>query len=489
MTFPYSSTQTLKFIPLLFLLLFLSSNCDHYEKFFEVDGGPEYMYYFSKLQMGSSDMEQSAIIDTGSDTLAFPCDYCEGKDCGSHQDPRFPSSKSTSFAFESRCPTKILFHSHQVCQFVKSYAEGSSLLGFLATDYMRFKDSKRINDLKLKKLNSNLKKDLKMKAEFGCTTKETGLFKTQYADGILGLDDGSTFIQSMEAENKNPEPKVFSFGLCFHNTGGIMSVDMRKKNKPDDKIVMLNKHVNEYQNPIIVPYTTDNNYFEVSVSHFEVDNIPVNLPKINLMIDSGTTFTHFPTPYIHAILRALNAHCTANKDKCGRIPNAVFNEESCLQYKQPDETYKTVKDLLDSFPEIKIHFGSGSRPYILYPKNYLYKEFDDNKKGNEVRLCMALKGEEDGRIILGAFSMIDNYFYFDRKTRHLKIFREDCYLRAALILKKERILDELGIKLEPERINWANLGLISASFLAIFASVWVLFKKTRDSKFNQQKIH
>ena len=37
-----------------------------------------------------------------------------------------------------------------------------------------------------------------MKAEFGCTTKETGLFKTQYADGIFGLDNDSTLIESMD---------------------------------------------------------------------------------------------------------------------------------------------------------------------------------------------------------------------------------------------------------------------------------------------------
>lgn len=84
---------------------------------------------------------------------------------------------------------------------MKKYAEGSSLNGFLAEDYVKFKNSRPVSDYKLNKLNGQLKNDLKLKAEFGCTTKETGLFKSQYADGILGLDDGSTFIQSMENDN------------------------------------------------------------------------------------------------------------------------------------------------------------------------------------------------------------------------------------------------------------------------------------------------
>jgi len=55
------------------------------------------MYYFSKFYVGTPAVEQSAIIDTGSDTLAFPCDSCKSKDCGTHQDPRFYTGKSNSF--------------------------------------------------------------------------------------------------------------------------------------------------------------------------------------------------------------------------------------------------------------------------------------------------------------------------------------------------------------------------------------------------------
>lgn len=51
-------------------------------------------------------------------------------------------------------------------------------MGMMGFDYVRFKNSRPIHDPKLSKLNENLKKDLRIKAEFGCTTKETGLFKT-----------------------------------------------------------------------------------------------------------------------------------------------------------------------------------------------------------------------------------------------------------------------------------------------------------------------
>lgn len=330
-----------------------------------------------------------------------------------------------------------------MCQFVKSYAEGSSLLGFLAVDYIRFKNARLINDPKLTRLNSLLKKDLRLRVEFGCTTKETGLFKTQFADGILGLDNGSSFIESVENDNTDGEAKVFSFGLCFHNSGGIMSVDLRHKNKVDDKIVMLNKHINDYPNPIITPYLYGNNYYEIQVSHFELGERKINVPSINMMIDSGTTFTHFPSSYINKILESLNHYCSEHLDRCGKIPNAVFKEDSCLELKLPDPNYSSEHELLASFPEIKIHLEHSNRPYILHPKNYFYKEFeDDPSQRNLIRLCLALKGEEEGRIILGAFSMVDYYFYFDRKMRNVKIFPENCYLKSNLILKKGRLLSE-----------------------------------------------
>lgn len=76
-----------------------------------------------------------------------------------------------------------MYSSYRVCEFVKSYAEGSSLLGIESRDLVLMGNT-----------SSGITK--KIKASFGCTIKETGLFKTQFADGILGMDDKSEFILS-----------------------------------------------------------------------------------------------------------------------------------------------------------------------------------------------------------------------------------------------------------------------------------------------------
>lgn len=99
--------------------------------------------------------------------------------------------------------------------------------------------------------------------------KETGLFKTQYADGILGLDNNSEFIQSIERNNGNGVQKM-SFGLCFHNPGGFMSVDLRNNNTAGDRQQLLNKNISELKNVLRVPYNASNNYYEIPLDEISV---------------------------------------------------------------------------------------------------------------------------------------------------------------------------------------------------------------------------
>ncbi len=62
-----------------------------------------------------------------------------------------------------------------------------------------------------------------------------------------------------------------------------------------------------------------------------------------MMVDSGTTFTHFPTSYVNKILDHLNSFCASHATRCGMIDGASFEEDSCLELKQPDENYKSVR--------------------------------------------------------------------------------------------------------------------------------------------------
>lgn len=47
------------------------------------------MYYYVEVEVGNPKQIQSAILDTGSDMLSFPCTLCKNGDCGKHEHDYF----------------------------------------------------------------------------------------------------------------------------------------------------------------------------------------------------------------------------------------------------------------------------------------------------------------------------------------------------------------------------------------------------------------
>ena len=143
-------------------------------------------------------------------------------------------------------------------------------------------------------------------------------------------------------------------------------------------------------------------YYEIPLYGFSLGNDRVNLDvPATMMIDSGTTFSHFPNIIFHQILRELNKWCSKSPGRCGKIPHAVFKEDSCLELRPPDENFRDENALLATFPDFHLYLGQ-RRSYKLRPKNYFYKEYLEDPKERRsglVRLCMAIKGHSDDKII------------------------------------------------------------------------------------------
>jgi Xylanase inhibitor N-terminal len=163
---------------------------------------------------------QTVIVDTGSGVTAFPCVGCDPDACGVpkyHLDPLFDPDLSSSYHKLgcSECQRGTC-DSNSECHIGMSYQEGSSWYAFEVTDSCYVGG---IHDVSLPSDNAG-KDDLdpfhapafRFPLTFGCQTKLTGLFKTQLADGIMGMDHAEPAFW-YQASNKLGLPRKFS--LCF----------------------------------------------------------------------------------------------------------------------------------------------------------------------------------------------------------------------------------------------------------------------------------
>ena len=156
-------------------------------------------------------------MDTGSHHTAFPCAGC--KNCGTHTDPYYEPKKSSTNRVlkcaECRSGAKCGGDSKTQCSFSQSYTEGSSWKAYQMEDLMYVggllepSEPARSSGMGLQTMFT-----------FGCQYSETGLFRTQKADGIMGMSANSmTIVPTAKAAHKI-ESKTFS--MCFMKGGGMM---------------------------------------------------------------------------------------------------------------------------------------------------------------------------------------------------------------------------------------------------------------------------
>jgi len=161
--------------------------------------------HYSFIWVGTPPQRVSVILDTGSHHTAFPCVGCN---CGKHMDALFDHSKSSTSV------VKTCGAAGRKCKMKQSYTEGSSWSAFAVRDKV-WMGAPGVNDIP----NASTKS---IDFEFGCQESETGLFRTQKVDGIMGLSATVDTLPFQLHNKKITSTKVF--GLCFRTGGGIITL-------------------------------------------------------------------------------------------------------------------------------------------------------------------------------------------------------------------------------------------------------------------------
>jgi hypothetical protein len=418
--------------------------------------GALYMGYgthYADLWCGTPPQRQTVIVDTGSGVTAFPSSGCTG--CGVpdyHIDLLFTEADSSTFqklgcdeCLRGSCASS----GDGSCKIGMSYQEGSSWNAYEGKDlcYVGGLHEKAVTEDATAPAFDDVHPEsaaaFAFPMKFGCQTHLTGLFKTQLADGIMGMDDASaSFWSQMFSAHKI---SVKQFSLCFSRQptpdrkgteAGAMTMggyDTRLHDK-SDMVFASTDHSGSgfYAVHVRKMYLRAGgggdsaSSTDVSLDLVQIDASETDLNRGQVIVDSGTTDTYFTRRIATAFNNAFkeltgkdykNSSMKLTKTELDSYPTILLqlvgDETMNTQVRDHHEHVVGLADVVDpEFPNDVI---------LAVPPSH-YFEYDDHSKKYVPRFYT----DEGSGSVLGANSMMGHDIFFDIDNKRVGFAESTC---------------------------------------------------------------
>jgi hypothetical protein len=294
------------------------------------------------------------------------------------------------------------------CIFSQKYTEGSSWKATEVEDIVWLGTSDVIESIE------NHLSSLAIAYPFGCQTTTKGLFRKQYADGILGMSIHDTSIVSALHEEQLIPRNAFS--LCFTTNGGQLSLG---GTLPPD--------IHHHQPMKMTPITHHHGLYSVEVTSLLIgDIVVVNeesankylLDDINggrgCIFDSGTTDSFFPSSLRKLVGSAGLEHTNGLTDFSDKLRERTYTFEEFQQ-----------------LPVITLIFKNEATLSIA-PDHYMENVPIDTATGKakvwqgRIKLSNRIYLDEAKGSVLGANAMLGHDILFDVQGYQIGIAPANC---------------------------------------------------------------
>ena len=366
------------------------------------------------VYIGSPPQRQTLIVDTGSRLMAFPCKSC--KSCGVHTSPYFDPKLSTTQRSPKCGNCKLegisscsLFS--DACSIGQRYTEGSSWKALELEDFVWL----GTNDV-TESVEDHMQ--LAVPYVFGCQTNLKGLFRKQYADGILGLARHETSIVAKYKEHGAIGRNCFS--LCLTQDGGLLSLG------GPNTAFHLEKDM------AFTPITREHGWYSIELVRVQVGLSTLASKTTNrealqslnrgkgFILDSGTTDTYLPASLAVLVKKVLDDEASMGTfDLTGKQRTRLF-------------TYDEFRAL----PELRFDFANNATISFV-PDNYMEGVPIDAGSGRaqkwngRITLTNRVYFEEKEGAVLGSNAFYGYDLLFDHDGHQVGIAKALCSGSAA----------------------------------------------------------